>query len=144
MRTFHVLAALLLLIVPVHAQQYDLVIAGGRAIDPETGLDAIRNVGIRDGKIARIAESELTGKHVISAKGLIVSPGFIDLHQHGQDLENQRVKALDGVTTGLEMEIGKPDIASFLKSQAGHSLLNYGSTASHVAARSFVLGPPLR
>jgi len=143
MRTFHVLAALLLLIVPVHAQQYDLVIAGGRAIDPETGLDAIRNVGIRDGKIARIAESELTGKHVISAKGLIVSPGFIDLHQHGQDLENQRVKALDGVTTGLEMEIGKPDIASFLKSQAGHSLLNYGSTASHVAARSFVLGPPL-
>src|ERR1041385_1387976 len=142
MRALHVLAAFLL-ISPVYAQQYDLVIAGGRVIDPETGLDAVRNVGISEGKIARIVETELSGKRVISAKGLIVSPGFIDLHQHGQDLENQRVKALDGVTTILEMEIGKPDVASFLKSQESHSLLNYGSTASHVAARSLVFGPPL-
>jgi N-acyl-D-aspartate/D-glutamate deacylase len=143
MRTLYVLAAFLLLIFPVYAQQYDLIIQGGRVIDPETGLDAVRNVGINDGKIARIAETELSGKRVISAKGLIVSPGFIDLHQHGQDLENQRMKALDGVTTALEMEIGKPDVTSFLKRQEGHSLLNYGSTASHVAARSLVFGPPL-
>src|SRR5215813_7863538 len=126
MRTLHVLATLFLLISPIYAQQYDLVIQGGRVIDPETGLDAIRNVGIRDGKIERIAETELSGKRVISAKGLVVSPGFIDLHQHGQDLENQRVKALDGVTTVLEMEIGKPDVTSFLASKQGHSLLNYG------------------
>src|SRR5690242_13204969 len=143
MRTIYVLAAFLLLIFPVYAQQYDLVIQGGRVLDPETGLDAVRNVGISNGKIIRIAETELSGKRVISAKGLIVSPGFIDLHQHGQDLENQRVKALDGVTTILEMEIGKPDVTSFLKSQEGHSFLNYGTTASHVAARSLVLGPPL-
>ncbi|HEY6182379.1 MAG TPA: amidohydrolase family protein [Terriglobales bacterium] len=143
MRTIYVLAAFFLLVSPLYAQQYDLVIQGGRVIDPETGLDATRNIGINGGKIARISEAELSGKRVISAKGLIVSPGFIDLHQHGQDLENQRVKALDGVTTILEMEIGKPDVASFLKSQESHSLLNYGSTASHVAARSLVLGPPL-
>jgi N-acyl-D-aspartate/D-glutamate deacylase len=143
MRTLYVLAAFCLLISPVYAQQYDLVIQGGRVVDPETGLDAVRNVGISDGKIARIAETELSGKRVISAKGLIVSPGFIDLHQHGMDLENQRMKAQDGVTTALEMEIGKPDVTSFLKRQEGHSLINYGSTASHVAARSLVFGPPL-
>src|ERR1051326_1753844 len=125
MRTIFVLAAFFLLVSPLYAQQYDLVIQGGRGIDPETGLDATRNIGISEGKIARISEAELSGKRVISAKGLIVSPGFIDLHQHGQDLENQRVKALDGVTTILEMEIGKPDVASFLKSQESHSLLNY-------------------
>jgi len=143
MRIITIFVAFLSFVIPVHAQQYDLVITEGQVIDPETGLDAIRNVGISDGKISRIAETPLSGKRVISAKGLIVSPGFIDLHQHGQDLENQRVKALDGVTTILEMEIGKPDVTSFLKLQEGHSFLNYGTTASHVAARSLVLGPPL-
>lgn len=143
MRTLLRLSILLLLISPAYAQQYDLVIEGGRVMDPETGLDATRNVGIRDGKVTRITETPLNGKRVISAKGLIVAPGFIDLHQHGQDLENQTVKALDGVTTALEMEIGKPDVASFLKSKENHSLINYGSTASHVAARSLVFGSPL-
>jgi N-acyl-D-aspartate/D-glutamate deacylase len=127
----------------LHAQQFDLVIEGGRVMDPETGFDAVRNIGIIHGKIARISETPLSGNHVISAKGLVVAPGFIDLHQHGQDLENQQVKALDGVTTALEMEIGKPDVAAFLKSKEGHSIVNYGSTASHVAARSLVFGSPL-
>src|SRR5262249_50819160 len=71
------------------------------------------------------------------------APGFIDLHQHGQDLESQRVKALDGVTTALEMEIGKPDVAVFLQSKAGRSLINYGTAASHAAARSLAFGMPM-
>ncbi|HET9166375.1 MAG TPA: D-glutamate deacylase, partial [Candidatus Angelobacter sp.] len=125
------------------SQSYDLVIQGGRVIDPETGLDAVRNVGITQGKIKKISVDALEGKRVISAKGLIVAPGFIDLHQHAQDIESQRVKALDGVTTALEMEIGKPDVAAFLQSQEGHSLINYGTTASHPAARSLVFGTPL-
>ena len=66
------------------AQQYDLVLEGGRVMDPETGLDAVRNVGIRDGKIARISAKPLTGRRVIHAANLVVAPGFIDLHQHGQ------------------------------------------------------------
>ena len=45
----------------VAAQQYDLVIEGGRVIDPETGLDAVRNVGIRDGKIVRVSSEALSG-----------------------------------------------------------------------------------
>jgi N-acyl-D-aspartate/D-glutamate deacylase len=125
------------------SQSYDLVIQGGRVIDPETGLDAVRNIGISQGRIKKISAAALEGKRVISAKGLIVAPGFIDLHQHGQDLESQRVKALDGVTTALEMEIGKPDVAAFLQSMEGHSLINYGTTASHPAARSLAFGAPL-
>jgi N-acyl-D-aspartate/D-glutamate deacylase len=127
----------------VSAQQYDLVLAGGRVMDPETGLDAVRNVGIRDGKIVRISSETLSGRRVINAVGLVVAPGFIDLHQHGQDLASQRLKAMDGVTTALELEIGAPDVAAFLKAKQGASLINYGTSASHVAARSLVFGAPL-
>jgi len=127
----------------MQAQQYDLVIEGGRVMDPETGLDATRNVGIREGTIVRISSEALIGRRVIHASGLVVAPGFIDLHQHGQDLASQRVKALDGVTTALELEIGAPDVAQFLKGKEGHSLIHYGTSASQVAARSLVLGAPL-
>jgi len=125
------------------AQQYDLVLEGGRVMDPETGLDAVRSVGIRDGKILSISSDPLSGHRVIHAAGLVVAPGFIDLHQHGQELESQRVKALDGVTTALELEIGAPDVAQFLKAKEGHSLIHYGTAASHVAARALVFGAPL-
>jgi N-acyl-D-aspartate/D-glutamate deacylase len=125
------------------AQQYDIVIEGGRVMDPETGLDGVRNVGVRDGKIARISATPLAGKRVIHAAGLVVAPGFIDLHQHGQDLASQRVKAFDGVTTALEMEIGVPDVSQFLKAKEGRSIIHYGTTASHVAARALIFGSPL-
>src|SRR5271154_6780234 len=127
----------------VSAQQFDLVLEGGRVMDPETGLDATRNVGIRDGKITRISSEALSGNRVIHAGGLVVAPGFIDLHQHGQEMESQRVKALDGVTTALELEIGAPDVAQFLKAKEGQSLIHYGTSASHVAARALVFGAPL-
>ncbi len=143
MRSLICFLSLLLLSTFLSAQQFDLVIEGGRVMDPETGLDAVRNVGVRDGKIASISTSPLQGRRVIQAAGLVVSPGFIDLHQHGQDLASQRVKAFDGVTTALEMEIGAPDVEQFLKSKEGHSLIHYGTTASHVAARSLVFGAPL-
>jgi N-acyl-D-aspartate/D-glutamate deacylase len=124
-------------------QQFDLVIEGGRVMDPETGMDAVRSVGINDGKIVRISSEALHGKRVLDAANLVVAPGFIDLHQHGQDLDSQRLKALDGVTTALELEIGAPDVVRFLKSKAGHSLINYGTSASHLAARALIFGAPL-
>jgi len=146
----HVPALLLLALVSsllhpnkMAGQQYDLVVAGGRVLDPESGLDAVRNVGIRDGKVAVISTEPLAGRRVISAAGLVVAPGFIDLHQHGQELASQRVKAFDGVTTALEMEIGAPDVKQFLRAKQGHSLIHYGTTASHVAARALVFGAPL-
>jgi cytosine/adenosine deaminase-related metal-dependent hydrolase len=127
----------------VSAQQFDLVLEGGRVMDPETGVNAVRNVGIRDGKIVRISSEALNGRRLVHAAGLVVAPGFIDLHQHGQDVESQRVKALDGVTTALELEIGVPDVARFLKAKEGHSLIHYGTSASHPAARAQVFGAPL-
>ena len=143
MRPFILALAAMLLPLPAFSQSYDVVIQGGRVLDPETGLDAVRNVGISQGKIRKISADALDGKRVISARGLVVAPGFIDLHQHGQDLDSQRVKALDGVTTALELEIGKPDVAAFLQSKEGHSLINYGTAASHVAARSLAFGAPM-
>jgi N-acyl-D-aspartate/D-glutamate deacylase len=127
----------------VTAQQCDLVLEGGRVMDPETGLDAIRNVGIRDGKIVIVSSQTLAGRRIVHASGLLVAPGFIDLHQHSQDIESQRVKALDGVTTALELEIGVPDVAQFLKAKEGHSLIHYGTSASHAAARAQAFGAPL-
>jgi N-acyl-D-aspartate/D-glutamate deacylase len=125
------------------AQQYDVVLEGGRVMDPETGLDAVRNVGIRNGKVARISGETLSGERVIRAGGLVVAPGFIDLHQHAQEIASQKVKALDGVTTALELEIGAPDVGHFLKEKEGHSLIHYGTSASYDAARAEVLGAPL-
>ncbi|MGA8440056.1 MAG: amidohydrolase family protein [Candidatus Sulfotelmatobacter sp.] len=127
----------------VSAQQFDLVLEGGRVMDPETGMDAVRNVGIRDGRIVRISSEALSGRRLVHVAGLVVAPGFIDLHQHAQDFASQRVKALDGVTTALELEIGAPDVAQFLQAKEGHSLIHYGSSASHVAARALVFGAPL-
>jgi len=143
MRTLIFFLSLLFTTAIASAQQFDLVLEGGRVMDPETGLDAVRNVGIRDGKIVRITAETLSGRRVVHAAGLVIAPGFIDLHQHGQDLESQRVKALDGVTTALELEIGVPDVAQFLKAKAGRSLIHYGTSASHPAARAQVFGAPL-
>jgi N-acyl-D-aspartate/D-glutamate deacylase len=141
----HLIVCLALLSLPtvLAAQQYDVVLEGGRVMDPEMGLDAVRNVGIRDGKIARISVEPLSGRRVVHAAGFVVAPGFIDLHQHGQEIESQYVKAFDGVTTALEMEIGVPDVAQFLKVKEGHSLIHYGTTASHAAARALIFGAPM-
>ena len=70
----------------VSGQQFDLVLEGGCVMDPETGVNAVRNVGIRDGKIVRISSEALNGRRLVHAGGLVVAPGFIDLHQHGQDV----------------------------------------------------------
>jgi N-acyl-D-aspartate/D-glutamate deacylase len=138
-----ILSALLVLAMPAGAQTFDVVLSGGRVMDPESGLDAVRNVGISNGKIARISAEPLKGRQVLDARGLVVSPGFIDLHQHAQDAASGRLKAFDGVTSGIEMEIGVPDVAPFLQAKRGHSLIHYGTTASHPAARALAFGAPL-
>jgi N-acyl-D-aspartate/D-glutamate deacylase len=127
----------------VHQQSYDVVIRGGRVVDPETGVDRVLNLGIRGGTIARIGSESLTGTRVIDAAGLVVAPGFIDLHSQGQNDESYRLQALDGVTTALEMEIGVPDIARFVAERKGRAPINFGATASHPAARSSAFGVKL-
>src|SRR5260370_11112141 len=124
------------------AEIYDLVIANGRAMDPEAGLDAVRNLGIRGGKIALISSEALQGRQTIEAKGLVVAPGFIDLHQHGQDAENYAAKAADGVTTALELEVGVADVDRWYSEREGKALINFGASAGHIAVRMVVMHDP--
>ncbi len=129
----------LLLVLPVSAQIYDVVIANGRVMDPESGLDAVRHVGIRGGRIAAISARPLTGKSVIEAKGKVVAPGFIDLHAHGQTNEANEYQMHDGVTTALELEVGVASVEAYLNSREKQALINYGATASHGITRTTVM-----
>ncbi len=141
---FRQVLALLLLAHPVGlpAAQYDAVVAGGRVMDPASGLDAVRWVGIRAGKIAAVSAEPLSASTVFDARGLVVAPGFIDLHAHGQDDENYRLYALDGVTTALEMEVGVGDVGAWYRAREGRARVNFGASASHIQARMRVLGDP--
>jgi N-acyl-D-aspartate/D-glutamate deacylase len=119
--------------------KYDVVIADGRMMDPESGLDAIRNVGIAGGKIRAISTKALAGKQVIEAKGLVVAPGFIDLHEHGQEPRNYQFQAHDGVTTSLELEVGTDDVDKWYAAREGKSLINFGVSIGHIPIRVRVL-----
>ncbi len=120
-------------------QIYDLVITNGRVMDPESGLDALRNVGIRDGKIAAISEGPLGGKTSLDAKGFLVAPGFIDLHEHGQEPRNYQFQAHDGVTTSLELEVGTADVEHWYARREGKSLINFGVSIGHIPVRMEVM-----
>ncbi|WP_157937849.1 amidohydrolase family protein, partial [Vibrio breoganii] len=100
-------------LMPNEKGPFDIVIENGRVVDPETGLDAIRNVGIKGKRIAAISDKKLQGKKIIDAEGLVVAPGFIDMHAHGQQLPAARAQAFDGVTTALEMESGLFPIGTY-------------------------------
>jgi N-acyl-D-aspartate/D-glutamate deacylase len=123
-------------------RRYDVVIRGGRVMDPETGRDATANVGIMGGTVTRISSAPLEGTRVIDAAGLVVAPGFIDLHSHAQDDQGYRLKALDGVTMALELELGVADVAQFLAERKAGTLVHFGTTADHPAARAAALGSP--
>jgi N-acyl-D-aspartate/D-glutamate deacylase len=130
---------LLALAAHLMAQQYDIVLNNGRVIDPESKLDTIRSVGITGGKIAGISASPLTGKVVIDAHELVISPGFIDLHSHGQTPENYAFKARDGVTTALELEVGVWPLPEWYAARQGKALINFGATSGHIPARMAVM-----
>ena len=135
-------AAALLVILPLIActqAPFDIVVENGRVMDPESGLDAVRHVGIRDGKIAAISEQELQGKLMLDASGHIVTAGFIDLHQHGQSPENYRAQIHDGITSALELEIGVEDISAWYSEREGKSLVNHGASISHPYSRNIVM-----
>jgi dihydroorotase len=133
-------AALLLLLAGActSAPTYDLVLSGGRVMDPATGLDSVRNVGITAGKIAAISDQPLKGTTVVDVAGNVVAPGFIDLHAHGQTTGDMEIQARDGVTTALEMEVGVYPVDPWSKSLEGKAPLNFGATVSHIASRFYV------
>lgn len=107
---------------------YDIVLKGGRVIDPETKLDAIKNVGIINSRIAQISSEPLQGKEIINVNGLVVVPGFIDMHVHGRSNTEQEYQLHDGVTTALELEWGIEHIGKWYASRQGKALINYGAS----------------
>ncbi len=114
---------------------FDLVIANGRVIDPESNLDQVRHLGIVGDSIAAISEAPLAGSDTIDASGLVVTPGFIDLHSHSVAADGQRWQVRDGVTTALELEEGTFPVADWLARLEGKSLINFGVTAGHIPGR---------
>lgn len=133
------LIVLFVLTAALAAQPYDIVLANGRVMDPETNLDAVRNVGISGSRIAAVSASPLEGRTVLDVKGLVVTAGFIDLHSHGQTPENYGFKARDGVTTALEMEVGVNPVRSWYAAREGKALVNFGATSGHIPAAMAVM-----
>lgn len=122
---------------------YEIVIANGRVMDPESGLDAIRHVGISGGRVEEISEEPLNGgRRVIDATGLVVAPGFVDLHEHGQNEESYALMVRDGVTSALELEVGTEDVAQWYAARDRGQLVNYGVSAGHIRARMKALKDP--
>ncbi|GAA3512998.1 amidohydrolase family protein [Aeromicrobium panaciterrae] len=120
--------------------EYDLVIEGGRVVDPESGLDGVRHVGITGDRVVAVSVEPLIGRQRIDAHGLVVAPGFVDLHSHGQAIGECRLQALDGVTTALELEAGVAPVSVAYKRAAQEGRpINYGYSASWASIRGHVV-----
>jgi len=122
---------------------YDRAILGGHVMDPASKLDAVLNIGLVDGRIAVITTQPIRGRDTVDAHGLVVAPGFIDLHAHGQTPETYRFYSLDGVTTALELELGTSDVAAWYRERsaggAGGERINYGVSIGHIKVRMAVM-----
>jgi len=129
----------LLLALQLGTPVYDRVVLGGNVMDPASQLDAVRNIGLVDGRIAVIATHAIRGRDTVDAHGLVVAPGFIDLHAHGQTPETYRFYALDGVTTALELELGTSDVPAWYAERSAGERINYGVSIGHIKVRMAVM-----
>ncbi|KUJ79246.1 amidohydrolase family protein [Ruegeria profundi] len=125
-----------------YAENFDLVIANGRVMDPETGFDQVANVGVNNGVITAITTDAIEGARTIDATGHVVAPGFIDGHVHVVDSPfGQKAALRDGLTTALDLESGAYPVDLWYDNLDGTSQLNYGATVSGAAARTFTFDP---
>lgn len=133
---------LILLVAPAQADVYDMVLANGRVMDPESGLDGVRHVGIRDGVIAAISATPLKGRRLIDVQGLVVAPGFINLHWHGTEPHSNYYEAMDGVTATFELEIGVVDVDRWYAERRDRMPVHYGVSIGHAPVRMAVMKDP--
>jgi cytosine/adenosine deaminase-related metal-dependent hydrolase len=114
----------------------DLVLRGGRVVDPESGRDEIADVAVAGGRIVGIANGLDPAPVDLDVAGHVVTAGFIDLHSHVNSIPGHRLQALDGVTTALELEAGvTPVDAAYEQARAQGRPVNYGFATSWALAR---------
>src|SRR3954464_14488370 len=119
----------------------DPILRGGRVVDPGTGTDAVRDVHVRDDRVVAVGpDLVVDGALVIDVTGLLVGPGFVDLHSHVHSIAGQRLQAMDGVPTTLDLESGLMPLERAYR-EAGEQgrPLHYGFSASWGGARAKVL-----
>jgi len=131
-------AALFARVPNVLGATYDLIIKGGRVIDPSVGLDAVRDVAIAAGKVAAVAANiAVDATETIDARGKIVAPGLIDIHTHlGRSKEGPALCLQDGVTGWVDAGSGGADnidqIVAVARGapQIGRALVNISRTGN--------------
>jgi len=100
---------------------YDLVVEGGRIVDPDSGFDGVANVGIDGDTVTTIADGPLTGRRTLNARGLVVAPGFIDVLSYPVNGYGEWNKVADGVTSNVCMHGIDGTMERFLARSAGHA-----------------------
>jgi N-acyl-D-aspartate/D-glutamate deacylase len=112
--------------VPPDDHVYDVVLEGGRVIDPESGYDRVANIGVDGGTISSISEGALRGTTTIQAAGKVVAPGFIDLLSYEPVERGAEFKIQDGVTTNLGMHGINARAKDFFDLYRGNCAVNFG------------------
>ncbi len=121
--------------------RYEVVLRGGRVIDPESGLDAVCDVAVGQGRIAAVGSVSQSAALELDVTGHVVTAGFVDVHSHVTDIAGMRLRALDGVTTAFELEGGvTPVEPAYRQAAAEGRPINYGFAASWALARMEAVG----
>lgn len=125
---------------PESGEQCDVAFTGARVIDPETGLDDVRNVGVAGGTIVAVGTGPINARRVVDAAGSVLAPGFIDMHSHAQSRTGLLLQALDGVTTALDLELGAASVPDAIAAaQREGRPINYGYSAAWLLTRMLLL-----
>jgi len=140
------LAALVLAGTSAHAQHFDVIIRGGRIADGTGNPAYFADIGIKDGRIAGVGTITKAAAEVIDASGLIVAPGFIDVHTHAEDIDGLQLAenfARMGVTTVIMGNCGSSTLNIgdyFQRLEATNISINVATLIGHGTVRGKAMG----